>query len=80
MRTGQGFLMVYSITSRSSFDEITSFREQILRVKDADKAPMVLVANKSDLENERQVTTGEGQGESPPACRRRRRRRRRASR
>ena len=61
MRTGQGFLMVYSITSRSSFDEITSFREQILRVKDADKAPMVLVANKSDLENERQVTTGEGQ-------------------
>ena len=58
---GQGFLMVYSITSRSSFDEITSFREQILRVKDADKAPMVLVANKSDLENERQVTTGEGQ-------------------
>ena len=61
MRTGQGFLMVFSITSRSSFDEITSFREQILRVKDADKAPMVLVANKSDLENERQVTTGEGQ-------------------
>lgn len=88
MRTGQGFLCVYSITSRSSFDEITSFREQILRVKvslaaaaaagtarrgvgrcslcapppqDADKAPMVLVANKSDLENERQVTTGEGQ-------------------
>ena len=61
MRTGQGFLMVYSITSRSSFDEITSFREQILRVKDADKSPMVLVANKSDLENERQVTTGEGQ-------------------
>lgn len=53
--------MVYSITSRSSFDEITSFREQILRVKDADKSPMVLVANKSDLENERQVTTGEGQ-------------------
>lgn len=37
MRTGQGFMLVYAITSRSSFDEIASFREQILRVKDKDK-------------------------------------------
>jgi len=61
MRTGQGFLLVYSITSRSSFDEVASFREQIVRVKDADKVPLVICGNKSDLENERQVTTGEGQ-------------------
>ena len=37
MRTGQGFLCVYSITSKGSFEEIASFRERILRVKDADK-------------------------------------------
>ena len=61
MRTGQGFILVYAITSRSSFDEIVSFKEQILRVKDKDKVPMVLVGNKCDLESERQVTTGEGQ-------------------
>ncbi|KYQ93088.1 Ras GTPase [Tieghemostelium lacteum] len=61
MRTGQGFLCVYSITSRSSFDEIESFREQILRVKDKDRVPMIVVGNKCDLESERQVTTGEGQ-------------------
>jgi len=61
MRTGQGFILVYAITSRTSFDEIASFREQILRVKDKDKVPMVLVGNKCDLETERQVTTGEGQ-------------------
>jgi len=61
MRTGQGFILVYAITSRSSFDEIASFREQILRVKDKDKVPMILVGNKCDLETERQVTTGEGQ-------------------
>jgi len=60
MRTGQGFILVYAITSRSSFDEIASFRDQILRVKDKDKVPMVLVGNKCDLETERQVTTGEG--------------------
>ena len=61
MRTGQGFILVFAITSRSSFDEIVSFKEQILRVKDKDRVPMVLVGNKCDLESERQVTTGEGQ-------------------
>jgi GTPase KRas protein len=61
MRTGQGFVMVYSITSRSSFDEITAFREQILRVKDKDYVPVILAGNKCDLERERQVTTNEGQ-------------------
>merc|ERR1712151_1058980 len=60
MRTGQGFLAVYSITSRSSFDEIASFREQILRVKDKDIVPLVVVGNKVDLENERMVSTVEG--------------------
>jgi GTPase KRas protein len=60
MRNGQGFLLIYSITSRSSFDELSCFREQILRVKDADKVPMVIVGNKSDLESERQVSKQEG--------------------
>jgi len=60
MRTGQGFLLVYAITSRGSFEEISAFREQILRVKDADKVPMVLCGNKSDLESERQVSNAEG--------------------
>ncbi len=58
MRTGQGFTLVFAITSRSSFDEIVTFKEQILRVKDKDRVPMVLVGNKCDLESERQVTTG----------------------
>lgn len=60
MRTGEGFLLVYAITSRSSFDEISTFREQILRVKDKESVPMVLVGNKADLEDERQVTVQEG--------------------
>jgi len=60
MRTGQGFLCVYSITSKGSFEEIASFREQILRVKDADKVPMVIVGNKLDLDSERVVTQQEG--------------------
>lgn len=55
MRTGEGFLLVYSITSRNSFEEISTFHQQILRVKDRDSFPMIVVANKCDLEYERQV-------------------------
>ncbi|EAL60851.1 hypothetical protein ACTFIW_010541 [Dictyostelium discoideum] len=60
MRTGQGFLCVYDVTSRTSFEEINVVREQIIRVKDNDKVPIVLVGNKCDLENLREVTEGEG--------------------
>jgi GTPase KRas len=55
MRTGEGFLLVYSITDRQSFDEILIFQQQILRVKDKDYFPMVIVGNKCDLINEREV-------------------------
>ena len=57
MRTGEGFLLVYSITSRQSFEEILTFEQQILRVKDKDYFPMIVVGNKCDLEGEREVST-----------------------
>ncbi|KAF7424284.1 Ras GTPase [Pleurotus ostreatus] len=60
MRTGEGFLLVYSITSRNSFEEISTFHQQILRVKDQDSFPVIVVANKCDLEYERQVGMNEG--------------------
>lgn len=56
MRTGEGFLLVYSITSRQSFDEISTFEQQILRVKDKDYFPIIIVGNKCDLDMERQVS------------------------
>ncbi|KAJ6249663.1 ras-like protein rasd [Anaeramoeba flamelloides] len=61
MREGEGFLVVYAINSRNSFDEVSSFREQITQAKDSDEVPMIIVGNKNDLENERQVSIGEGQ-------------------
>jgi len=60
MRTGQGFVLVYSVTSKNSFTKMDEFRSLAQRVKDNDKVPIVLVGNKCDLENERQVTTAEG--------------------
>jgi len=61
MRTGEGFLLVYSITSRQSFEEIMTFQQQILRVKDKDYFPIIVVGNKCDLEGERQVSKQEGE-------------------
>ncbi|CCD23452.1 Ras family GTPase RAS1 NDAI_0B04180 [Naumovozyma dairenensis CBS 421] len=56
MRTGEGFVLVYSITSKNSFEELMTYYQQIQRVKDSDYIPVVIVGNKSDLEDERQVS------------------------
>ena len=61
MKNGQGFVLVYSITSNGTFCEIPVLREQILRVKDKDYVPMILVGNKSDLEDQRTVSKEQGQ-------------------
>ncbi|KAL8941960.1 MAG: hypothetical protein Q9216_001940 [Gyalolechia sp. 2 TL-2023] len=65
MRTGEGFLLVYSITSRQSFEEILTFQQQILRVKDKDYFPIIIVGNKCDLDAERQVSR-KGKSSSQP--------------
>ena len=36
MKNGQGFLLVYSITAQSTFNDIQDLRDQIVRVKDTD--------------------------------------------
>ncbi|KIW04496.1 uncharacterized protein PV09_04253 [Verruconis gallopava] len=56
MKTGQGFLLVFSITSLSSLQELTELREQIIRIKDDPNVPIVLVGNKCDLEEDRAVS------------------------
>lgn len=61
MRTGEGFLLVYSVTERESFSELLTFYQQILRVKDSDSVPLLLVGNKSDLDDERSISFEEGE-------------------
>ncbi|XP_014774803.1 ras-related protein Rap1 isoform X3 [Octopus bimaculoides] len=60
MKNGQGFLLVYSITAQSTFNDLQDLREQILRVKDTNDVPMLLVGNKCDLEDERVVGKDQG--------------------
>mmetsp|Transcript_20876 Transcript_20876/g.35571 ORF Transcript_20876/g.35571 Transcript_20876/m.35571 type:complete len:197 (+) Transcript_20876:55-645(+) len=61
MRTSEGFVVVFSIVNRPSFEEVDTFHGQILRAKDADEVPMVLVGNKKDLEAQRTVPSDEAQ-------------------
>merc|ERR1711974_234711 len=56
MKNGQGFVLVYSIIAQSTFNDLPDLREQILRVKDCDEVPMVLVGNKCDLQDQRVIT------------------------
>lgn len=56
MKTGQGFLLVFSITSLSSLHELEELRAQIIRIKDDERVPIVLVGNKCDLEEDRSVS------------------------
>ncbi|XP_043396495.1 ras-related protein Ral-A isoform X1 [Chelonia mydas] len=58
-RSGEGFLCVFSITELESFAATADFREQILRVKEDENVPFLLVGNKSDLEDKRQVSVEE---------------------
>lgn len=61
MKNGQGFVLVYSITAQGTFNDLMDLRDQILRVKDMNDVPMVLVGNKCDLEGERIVSKDQGQ-------------------
>ncbi|XP_063278957.1 GTP-binding protein Rit2 isoform X2 [Prinia subflava] len=55
MRGGEGFIICYSITDRQSFQEAAEFKELIYRVRHTYDIPVVLVGNKIDLEEFRQV-------------------------
>lgn len=60
MRAGEGFIICYSICDRRSFQEVTEYRKLITRVRLTEDIPLVLVANKLDLQSQRKVTTEEG--------------------
>ncbi len=55
MRGGEGFLLIYSITNKRSFNDLRRYRETVNRVRNYEKVPIILVGNKSDLESRREV-------------------------
>eukprot|EP00475_Leptophrys_vorax_P015827 TRINITY_DN22194_c0_g1_i1.p1 TRINITY_DN22194_c0_g1~~TRINITY_DN22194_c0_g1_i1.p1 ORF type:complete len:186 (+),score=51.12 TRINITY_DN22194_c0_g1_i1:21-578(+) len=60
IRPSNGFLLVYSVSSRSSFEELENWRSKILSMKEAtEKVPMVLVGSRCDEDHV--VSTEEAQ-------------------
>lgn len=55
-RTGEGFLCLFSITEQESLMVAHELREQILRVKNDDNISFILIGNKSDLNDKREVS------------------------
>ncbi|KAI9683148.1 MAG: GTP-binding protein [Trizodia sp. TS-e1964] len=56
-----GYMLVYSVASKQSFEMIPVLRDRILNHLGAEKIPIVIVGNKSDLRPEqRQVTPENG--------------------
>lgn len=57
-----GYMIVYSVASKQSFEMVRIIREKILNHLGQDTVPMVIVGNKSDVRPEqRQVTKEAGQ-------------------
>ncbi|RPA73029.1 hypothetical protein BJ508DRAFT_57989 [Ascobolus immersus RN42] len=54
-----GYMVVYSVSSKSSFEMVKIIRDKILNHLGAEWAPIVVVGNKSDLHIQRQVSAEE---------------------
>ena len=59
IKKANGILLVYDIADHSTFENIGMWMESITEEK-GDKLPIVLVGNKADLTDERQVSNEEG--------------------
>jgi len=56
----EGLILTYSIINRESFQNMDSWLKQLNDVSDMSKKPVIIVGNKKDLEEKRQVSTAEG--------------------
>lgn len=55
-----GYVLVYSVTSRLSFEVVKKIYQKLLDQTGVRQLPVVLVGNKNDLRNERVVSPEEG--------------------
>ena len=57
----EGLILTYSIINRESFQNMDSWLQKLNDASDLSKKPVIIVGNKIDLEDKRQVTTEEGE-------------------
>jgi Ras-related protein Rab-8A len=56
----QGILLVYDITVKKTFDNVSNWMDQIIQVNDGQHVCKILIGNKCDMVTERKVTEAEG--------------------
>ncbi|KAJ5074309.1 ras gtpase [Anaeramoeba ignava] len=57
----QGFIVVYSINDKYSFNELENYLNEIYKYKKVNDFPIIIIiGNKNDLEDERQISKEEG--------------------
>ena len=61
VKSGEGFLCVFNITEGGSYKACQDVRDQILRVKNDETIPFILVGNKCDLNEKRVVSRDHAQ-------------------
>lgn len=59
LKNANGILLVYAVNSRISFDKLQEWVDEVNKF--ANNLPIIIVGNKSDLEEERQVSREEGE-------------------
>ena len=52
---GEGFLLVFAINDKTSYESLPKKRERIIKGKHGEIVPMLLVGNKQDLSDKREV-------------------------
>ena len=57
----EGLILTYSIESKESFNNLDNWLHQLNNVSDISKTPIILVGNKSDLKDLREVDYEEGE-------------------
>ncbi|XP_073538906.1 GTP-binding protein REM 1 [Phyllobates terribilis] len=60
LRMGHAYIIVYSVTDRSSFESASELRIQLRRTRQYENIPIILVGNKTDLVRSREVSVEEG--------------------
>lgn len=65
LKHGDGFLLVFDLTNKETFESVRTHRENVLRVKaDDPNLPIILIGNKNDLKSSRKVTYDEAMAQA----------------
>ncbi|KAI3659649.1 hypothetical protein MP638_004384, partial [Amoeboaphelidium occidentale] len=55
LQSGEGFLLVFAINDKNSFQEVKQLRESIVNLRNTSRVPFVVAGNKCDMESAREV-------------------------